>query len=99
MKVGNNIENNNKGMYALDTIELTHAEVIQNMRWRQGMYTEVMRPNKGHQMMCTEAMQMQINQIYNWRQMTYAEAVQMQCVKESRGKTSGVQMTQKTSVK
>ena len=29
MKVGNSIKNDNKGMYALDVIELTYAEVVQ----------------------------------------------------------------------
>ena len=100
MNVGNNIKNDNKGMYALDAIELTHAEMIQDLKWRRGMYTGtdyvtmytgVMWPYMEHQELCTEAMQMQINQINKRRQMTYAEAVQMQCMKESQGKTSGVQ--------
>ena len=38
MKVGNSIKNDNKGMYALDIIELTYAEVVQLTKWRQGTY-------------------------------------------------------------
>ena len=34
MKVGNSIKKENKGMYALDAIELSHAEMIQDMKWR-----------------------------------------------------------------
>ena len=74
MKVGNNIKKESKGMYALDAIELSHAEMIQDVKWRrcmwngadyETMYAGVIWPYREHQEVCAEAMQL------------CAEAVQM----------------------